>query len=126
MPTKQKTNARSSTEAELIAVDDAIAKIFWSRSLLKAQGFDVKVNIIYQDNNTSTMNLEVNRKGSSGKCIPHFNIKLFNVIDLVENKIVMIEYCPTDDMLADFFTKPLVESKFEDFWARLMNLPNIH
>ena len=34
--------------------------------------------------------------------------------DLVERKEVTIEYCPTDEMMADFFTKSLVGL----FWKR--------
>ena len=40
------------------------------------------------------------------------DIKLFYVTNLVERKEVMIEYCHTDEMMADFFTKPLVGNKF--------------
>jgi hypothetical protein len=64
--TKQKVNSRSSTESELIGVDDKIAKVLWTKRFLEWQDFLVKLNIIYQ-NNTSTMKLERNRKESSGK-----------------------------------------------------------
>ena len=64
--TKQKVNSRSSTEAELIAVDDRISKILWTKRFIESQGFKVKLNIIYQDN-TSSMQLENNGKASSGK-----------------------------------------------------------
>ena len=33
--TKQKVNSRSSTEAELIAVDDKIAKIMWTKHFIE-------------------------------------------------------------------------------------------
>ena len=59
--TKQKSNARSSTEAELNGVDDKISKILWSKKFIEYQGFKVKVNAIYQDN-TSTMKLAQNGK----------------------------------------------------------------
>ena len=57
--TKQKVNAQSSTESEMIAVNNIISKILWTKWFIEAQGFPVKANIIYQDN-TSTMKLEVN------------------------------------------------------------------
>eukprot|EP00957_Ditylum_brightwellii_P120301 9179294-Ditylum_brightwellii.AAC.1 len=50
--TKQKVNARSSTEAELIAVDNKISKVMWTKHFLEHQGLKVKV-IIYQDNESS-------------------------------------------------------------------------
>ena len=63
---KQKANSRSSTESEIIAVDDKIAKVLWMKRFLAWQGFNVKLNIIYQDN-TSSMKLEQNGEESSGK-----------------------------------------------------------
>jgi hypothetical protein len=48
--TKQKVNTRSSTEAELIGLDDYISKVMRTRHFLDAQGYNVEDNIIYQDN----------------------------------------------------------------------------
>ena len=59
------TNARSSTKAELNGVDDQIGKVLWTKRFLQAQGFKMKLNIIYQDNQ-STMKLASNGKASSG------------------------------------------------------------
>ena len=36
--TKQKVNARSSTEAELISTDDKISKIIWMKRFIESQG----------------------------------------------------------------------------------------
>jgi hypothetical protein len=44
---------------------------------LKEQGYEVAKTILYRDNQT-TMKLEVNRKLSSGKRTPHFDIKYFS------------------------------------------------
>ena len=82
------------------------------------------MNIIYQDN-TSAMKLEMNGKTSSGKRTRHFDIKLFYVTDLVERDEVLVKYCPTDDMIADYMTKPLVGSKFKMFRDLIMNLSGI-
>jgi hypothetical protein len=64
--TKQKVMLRSSTDAELVGVDDAISKILWSKLFLEAQGFKVSTTVIYRDNKSS-MKLEENGKASSGK-----------------------------------------------------------
>jgi hypothetical protein len=98
--TKQKVNSRSSTEAELIGVEDKISKILWARRSIKYQGFKVKLNIIYQDN-TSTMKLENNGKASSGKRTRHFDIEYFYVTDLIGGDEVEVIYCPTGDILHD-------------------------
>jgi hypothetical protein len=119
--TKQKVNSRSSTEAELISVDDAIGKILWTKMFLEAQGFEVKANVVFRDNQSS-MKLEANGKASSGKRTRHFNIKYFYITDLIQRGEVQIEYCPTDDMLADYMTKPLTGVKFKNFRNKIMNL----
>jgi hypothetical protein len=59
------------------------------------------------------MHLEENGKASSGKCTCHFHIKYFYITDLINRNQITIEYCPTEDMIADYMTKPLVGTKFE-------------
>jgi len=71
--TKQKLNTRSLTESELVGVDDMMPSILWTRYFLKAQGYGVSDNIIFQDNK-STMLLERNGRASSSKRTKHINI----------------------------------------------------
>jgi hypothetical protein len=118
---KQKINVRSSTEAELVGVNDCMPQCLWTRYFLEAQGYDVSETIIYQDNQ-SAMLLEKNGRGSSSKRTRHINIRYFFVADRVANGEVKIEYCPTGDMLADYFTKPLQGSIFRKFRNEIMNL----
>ena len=44
---KQKINTRSSTEAELVGIIDAMALVLWCRLFIMGQGFNVHDNIIY-------------------------------------------------------------------------------
>ena len=118
--TKQKVNARSSTESEMIAADDMISKILWTKRFLEAQGHQVKANIVYQDN-SSAMKLEMNGKASSGKRTRHFDIKFFYITDLIKRKEMEVRFCPTDEMVADYMTKPLVGSKFNEFRKTIMD-----
>jgi hypothetical protein len=93
---------------------------------LDAQGFGVKDNIIYQDN-MSAMLLEKNGKMSSSKRTRHINIRYFFIADRVAQKEVSIEYCGTDDMIGDFYTKPLQGAKFIKFRDLIMNVrSNVH
>ena len=71
--TGQKLNTRSSTEAELVAVDDCMSLILWARHFLVEQMYIVGRNIILQDNKSSML-LEVNGKPSSGKRTRHLAI----------------------------------------------------
>ena len=47
--TKAKCNTRSSTISELVAVNEMMAQILWTRLFMKAQGIEVSDNILYQD-----------------------------------------------------------------------------
>ena len=118
--TRQKINTKSSTEAELVGVDDAMAIIIWMRHFLEAQGYNVTDNIVYQDNQ-SAMLLEKNGRGSSGKRTRHINIRYFFVTDKIVNKEVRVVYCPTEAMIADYFTKPLQGKLFRTMRYWIMN-----
>ena len=61
---KKKVNARSSTEAELLVVDDKISKIIWMKRFIEEQGFKNASNILYQDNKNA-IQLQKNSKESS-------------------------------------------------------------
>jgi hypothetical protein len=120
LSTKQKINTRSSTEAELVSIDDIISKVLWTKLFLQEQGYVVNQNIMLRDN-ISSMKLETNGKTSSGKRTRHFDIKYFYITDLIERKEVTIQYCPTEDMVADYMTKPLTGAKFHKFRKLIMN-----
>ena len=102
----QKINTKSSTEAELVAMSEFLPYNIWMYNFISAQGYTIKDNIIYQDNQ-SAIKMERNGRMSSTGRTRHIHIRYFWVKDLVDQKLVKIEYCPTEIMLADFFTKPL-------------------
>ena len=47
---KQGMSKRSSTKVEVVAADKIISPMIWTHIFLKAQGYPVKENILYQDN----------------------------------------------------------------------------
>jgi hypothetical protein len=114
LSSKQKINTGSSTEAELVGVNDALPQMVWSRHFLEAQGYCLKDNICYQDNE-SAMKLENNGKRSSTKRTRHLHIRYFLITDRVKNKEIDISYCPTGDMIGDYHTKPLQGKQFRRF-----------
>ena len=118
---KQKHVTRSSTEAEIVAVHDVMPQIIWTGYFLDAQGFNIKNTIMYQDN-TSSILIEKNGRQSSSKHTRHMNIRYFFIKDQVESKHIRIEHCPTAEMIADFFTKPLQGATFRKLRDHVMNL----
>ncbi len=119
--TRQKINTKSSTKAELVGVNDVLPQVLWTRYFLEAQGYEVKDSIVYQDNK-STILLAENGKASSGRRPRHINIRYFFVKDRIASGEVKIEHCPTQDMMADFFTKPLQGSMFTKMRDGIMNV----
>ena len=116
---KQKLNARSSTEAELIAANDILGQVLWTRNFLEDQGYAIKTSTVYQDNK-SAMLLEKNGILSSSKRTKHINVKYYFIKDRIDKEEVNIIYCPTKYMVADYFTKPLQGSLFSCFRDAIM------
>ena len=116
---KQRLNTTSSTTGELVAVDDVATPVLWTRLFMEAQGVKITDNIVFQDNQ-SAMLLEKNGKQSSSKRTRALNIHCFFITDQIEKGNVRVDYCPTDKMRGDFFTKPLQGKKFLDHKADIM------
>ena len=121
MSTKQKLNTRSSTESELVATDDLMPAVCWTRYFLEAQGYGVTENIVFQDNQSAIL-LEKNGKASSSKRTKHINIRYFFVTDWVRNGELSIKWCPTGDMHGDFMTKALQGALFKKFRDQIMGV----
>ncbi|KAG7373061.1 reverse transcriptase RNA-dependent DNA polymerase [Nitzschia inconspicua] len=119
-----KINTRNSTEAELLRVNDAMSIILWTRHFLEAQGYTMKENVIYQDNESAIL-LEKNGRQSSTKRTRHLEVRYFFVTDNVHRGKLSIEYCPTGDMIADYFTKPLQGSQFRKILKQILNIDDV-
>ena len=50
------------------------------------------------------------------------NIRYFFVGDVAKRQYITINYCPTDEMIGDFFTKPVGGAKFRRFRNIIMNI----
>jgi hypothetical protein len=94
---------------------------------LEAQGYPakpikgVKSGITIHQDNMSTMLLAKNGRASSSKRTRHINIRYYFITDRIGRHEVQVKYCPTDDMIADFYTKPLNGGKFRKFRNLIMN-----
>lgn len=118
---KQKFNSKSSTEARLIGINDIIRQVLWTQYFLEVQGYSVQQSTLYQDTR-SAMLLEKNGQAFGGKNTRHINIPYFLVQDIISSGKISLEYCPTENMVDDFFTKPLQGAAFNRFWDAIMNI----
>ena len=116
---KQKLNTKSSTEAELVAVSDYIPYHIWMINFLRHQGYEIKNKILYQDNQ-SAIKMEVNGRNSCTGNSRHIDIRYFFIHNRIKSGNLDVVYCPTEKMLADFFTKPLQGKIFKNFRSAIM------
>ena len=119
--TKQKLNAKSSTEAELIGASDYVPWTVWVKWFLKDQGYALKRSIFYQDNQ-SAMKMESNGMKSAGNKSRHISIRYFFIKDILKREGIELLHCPTERMIADFYTKPLQGSLFKKMRDIVMGL----
>ena len=118
---KEKLNTKSSTESELVGVDDLMPQILWTILFLQNQGFKMRENIVYQDNQSS-LKLENNGRGSSGGRTQQINIRYFFVTDRIAKSDLTMKNCPTGMLVADFYTKLLQGKLFRLFRNLILNI----
>jgi hypothetical protein len=116
---KQRLNAKSSTEAEVIGVSDFLSGMIWARMFLEKQGYTIDENILYQDNQ-SAIKIEENGSKSCSKRSRHIDMRYFFIKDRLKSENINVVYCPTECMVADFFTKPLQGKLFHYLKAIVM------
>ena len=75
-----------------------------------------------QQDNTSSIRLEVNGKKSSTKQTRFINIRYFYVTDKVRSGDVVVVYHPRKEMVADYLTKPLNGTPFRSHRNTTMGL----
>ena len=97
-----------------MGASDFLPNVIWARMFLEAQGDILKKNTLYQDNQ-SAMKIIVNGKKSSGQKTKHMDNLYFWIKDRLTSEKIDVEYCPTGEMIADFFTKPLQGNLFRKF-----------
>ena len=111
--TKQKLNTQSNTMAELVAVDDFLSKVLWIRNFLNEQGIQVESQIL-QDNESTILMCKKGREVLS-KRTRAMNVRYFAIKDNIDKGYLKVLHLGTNEMLGDFFTKPLQGKKFQDF-----------
>lgn len=115
---KQKLNSKSSTEAELIALSDGLTQVLWAREYLMEQGYEMSSTVIFQDNKSTIL---LARKGTtSSQRTRHINTRYFWIKDRIQAGELVVEYLPTEEMMADMLTKPLQGEAFKKMrWEML-------
>lgn len=109
---KQRTVALSSTEAEYMAFSDACKEALFIRSFL-CDLLSQKCKILLLNDNQSAQKLTTNNM-FHGRT-KHIDVRHHFIRDTIKNNLITVNYLPTDEMIADVLTKPLLREKHETF-----------
>ena len=66
--------------------------------------------------------MEKNERASASKRTRAVNVRFFQIKDYIEKGQLCVEYCPTNEMVADYMTKGLQGYKFDKFWKAIMGM----
>ena len=117
---KQQTVASSSTEAEYMSISSAAKESVYLLSLCKSLGLDLGGPVLLHGDNQGAIKLAQNPITHSRS--KHIDIRHHLVRDLVERKVIQLDYLPTDQNLADILTKALAGPKFIQLRCGLFGL----
>ena len=95
--------------------------VCWTRYFMEAQGYGIHENIVYQDNQSAIL-LEKNGMASSSKRTKHLNVRFFFVMDRIKKGELEVGWCPTEEMVGDFATKPVQGALFRKFRDLIMGV----
>jgi hypothetical protein len=103
--------ALSSAEVEYMAVSQAACEAIWMRKILVGLfGSHLDPTVIYCDNQ-SCIKLSINPVFHDRS--KHIDIWYHHLRYCVQQKIMLLQYIPTEDQDADILTKALTKSKFK-------------
>jgi ribonuclease HI len=114
----QKLITKSSTEAELIALTEAVAYALYFIEWLKFQRKDIPEVKIYQDNQSVLALLNSNHTGI--KSTKHLQVRYFFIRQHIKSGEVVMIWCKSSDMIADILTKAVTGQLFKDMIAKIL------
>lgn len=108
---KQPIVTLSTAEAEYVALSTATQEAVWLRKLLKDFGESQDQATMIMEDNQGTICIAKNPIEHSRT--KHIDVRYHYIREALHEKIIELNYCPTEEMIADILTKPLPKGRFE-------------
>ncbi len=115
----QTTISLSSTEAEYKALSMCATEVVYLKQVLKGFGIEQKPTPVFED---TVGAIKLAENWASTKRTKYIGVHHHYIRELVENKIIKIEYISPEDQPADILTKPVTGQVFGKHKRFILNL----
>eukprot|EP00253_Pinus_taeda_P014360 PITA_14360 len=107
---KQAAISLSSAEAEYRGAVEASKEALWLRQILSEFGFEQQhPTTLWCDNQSA---IQLCKDPVQHQRSKHIELHMHFIRKLIHDHVLEVQYCSTDDQVADIFTKALTEAKF--------------
>jgi len=118
---KQKLVARSSTNAEIIALHDNGPEVIWTRRFFADIGYPQESPTEVEQDNESTIYMVENKVFDTRRS-KHINVRYFWSSQLVDDGEIVLVPTDTTEIFSNVLTKPIVGAVFDRDVRRLRGL----
>ena len=120
---KQPGVTLSTAEAEYVALSTATQEAVWLRRMLAELQVKPGDPTVIMEDNTGAIAIAKNPVSHSRT--KHIDIRYHYVREAVQDNLINLRYCPTEEMTADVLTKSLPRERFEKL-RKNMGLDSVH
>lgn len=108
---KQPIVTLSTTESEFVAAADCTKEVLYLKHLIEEIVSESKLRTVLHIDNQSA--IKIIKNGVFNKRSKHIEVRYHFLHEKYCEKVIDVEYCPSEKQLADILTKPLCGQKFE-------------
>ena len=106
----QRSVARSTSEAEYMALSDCAQELIWIRRFMdELKETQVRPTTIYEDNQGC---IAMSYNPVDHRRSKHIHVRYHFLRELIQANELTVVYCPTEEMIADILNKPLPGPQF--------------
>ena len=101
----------STAESEYVVLSTATQEAVWLRKLLRDFGESQDQATVVMEDNQGAICIAKNPVEHSRT--KHIDVRYHYIREALNEKLIELNYCPTENMIADILTKPLPKGRFE-------------